>query len=122
MRVVFYSTASQNTRRFVERLGLCHTCIQADGSTDEPVDEPYVLVFPTYNGRVVSPVTRFLDNPANAALMRGVAVSGSTNFGADYGAAGRIIASRHDVPLLHTFEMFGLPEDRAILHHEMKAL
>jgi len=121
MDVVFYSTASGNTRRFVKRLGMPAARIQNDGTLDGEVTGPFVLVCPTYNGRVPGPVSRFLASDA-AHHMRGVAVSGSTNFGADYGAAGRIISSRHRVPLLHTFELFGLPEDRELLKEEMKAL
>ncbi len=90
--LVYFSSVSENTHRFVQRLGLPATRIpihDRDGSFR--VDEPYVLILPTYGGGVTvtgrdtsyvpKPVIRFLNNPHNRSLIRAVIAAGNTNFG-----------------------------------------
>ncbi|MBW3093569.1 class Ib ribonucleoside-diphosphate reductase assembly flavoprotein NrdI [Bifidobacterium sp. 82T10] len=120
--VVYFSSASENTARFVEHcrlneLGIASYRIPLRPG-DEPlaVHEPYVLIVPTYGGGVVSKavppqVKRFLNDPDNRAWIRGVIASGNTNFGEAYAAAGRIVSAKCKVPLLFTFELMGTPED-----------
>ena len=96
MLVVYYSSATENTRRFVDKLGLPSARIPLRKS-EEPliVDEPYVLVCPTYGGgasishqnsRPVPPqVIRFLNDEHNRSLIRAVIAGGNSNFGADFG-------------------------------------
>ncbi len=79
-------------------------------------DEPFVLVLPTYGGgngqgAVPKQVIKFLNVPENRALIRGVIVSGNTNFGVAYGLAGDIVAKKCNVPVLYKFELFGTPDD-----------
>lgn len=49
--LVYFSSISGNTARFIEKLGLPARRIPLH-STDEPlvIDEPFVLVTPTYGG------------------------------------------------------------------------
>ena len=117
--LVYFSSRSENTHRFVERLGLPALRLAIDA--DEPVpsvSEPYVLVTPTYGGggqkgAVPKPVIRFLNDPRNRALIRGVIAAGNTNFGEAYGIAGDIIAAKLGVPLLYRYELLGTPTDVA---------
>ena len=46
--LVYFSSVSENTHRFVTKLGLAATRIPLHGRIE--VDEPYVLVLPTYGG------------------------------------------------------------------------
>lgn len=117
--LVYFSSRSENTRRFVEKLGGGGVRLPID-ATDEPpvVNEPFVLVTPTYGGgedkgAVPKPVIRFLNNPDNRRLIRGVIAAGNTNFGEAYGRAGKIIADKCGVPLLYRFELLGTEEDVA---------
>ena len=51
VHVVYFSSTSENTRRFVEKLGVDAQRIPLRAS--EPalgVDRPYVLIVPTYGG------------------------------------------------------------------------
>lgn len=116
-RLIYFSSVSGNTRRFIEKLGREAQAIPLFAREDELLaEEPYVLVVPTYgggNGRGAVPkqVIRFLNNPSNRALIRGVIAGGNTNFGEAYGLAGDIIAAKCRVPMLYRFELFGTPED-----------
>ncbi|MFD2674331.1 class Ib ribonucleoside-diphosphate reductase assembly flavoprotein NrdI [Gulosibacter bifidus] len=116
-QLIYFSSVSGNTHRFVQKLGRSAQRIPLL-TNDETIlaTEPFVLVVPTYgggNGRGAVPkqVIKFLNVPANRALLRGVLVGGNTNFGAAYGLAGDIIAGKCNVPVLYRFELFGTPED-----------
>lgn len=124
MFVVYFSSATENTHKFVEKLGVKSARIPVRRSEPELlVDEPYVLICPTYGGgvsihgaqaRPVPPqVIRFLNNKHNRSLIRGVIASGNLNFGADYCKAGDIIAAKCQVPYLYRFELMGNDEDVA---------
>jgi protein involved in ribonucleotide reduction len=98
--LVYFSSASDNTHRFVQKLGL-----DAQRIPLRPTDpflhasEPYVLVLPTYGGgneggAVPKQVIRFLND-----------------FGEAYCIAGDIIAAKCHVPYLYGFELMGTNED-----------
>lgn len=115
--LIYFSSVSGNTRRFVEKLGRPAQRIPLHTSDDTLLaDEPYVLVVPTYgggsgSGAVPKQVIKFLNVPRNRELLRGVIVGGNTNFGSAYGLAGDIIAAKCRVPVLYRFELFGTVED-----------
>lgn len=115
--LVYFSSTSGNTHRFVEKLG-----VPADRipllATEAPlkVDEPYVLVLPTYGGgngkgAVPKQVIKFLNDEHNRSYIRGVISAGNTNFGAAYCIAGDIVAHKCQVPHLYRFELFGTQDD-----------
>ncbi len=115
--LVYFSSVSGNTKRFIDKLGRPAARIPLLPS-EAPLDadEPYVLVVPTYGGgdgkgAVPKQVIRFLNDPHNRSLIRGVISAGNTNFGSAYGLAGDIIAGKTGVPVLYRFEVFGTPDD-----------
>jgi protein involved in ribonucleotide reduction len=111
--VVYFSSASENTKRFMEKVGLPSTAVALRGTQPE-MAEQYVLVTPSYGGgELPKQVERFLDTGANASLIRGVIGAGNTNFGEDYCKAAKSISMRYGVPLLYKFELMGTPEDVA---------
>lgn len=130
MLVVYFSSATENTKRFVEKLGLPSQRIPLRRSDPElTVDEPYVLICPTYGGGVSvsggnsrpvpGQVIRFLNNEGNRSLIRGVIAAGNSNFGADYCLAGKVIADKCKVPYLYRFELMGLAEDVAHVRRQL---
>ena len=115
--LVYFSSASGNTRRFVEKLAPpAHRIPLYAHEEPRVVDEPYVLIVPTYGGgpetrAVPKQVIRFLNDERNRRHIRGVIAAGNTNFGEAYGIAGDIIARKLHVPHLYRFELFGTPDD-----------
>ncbi|MFI5663671.1 class Ib ribonucleoside-diphosphate reductase assembly flavoprotein NrdI [Streptomyces sp. NPDC051684] len=116
--LVYFSSVSENTKRFVERLDLPAVRIPLHPHREgmPVVTDPYVLVVPTYGGgeragAVPKQVIRFLNIEANRALLRGVIASGNTNFGVDYCLAGRVISAKCSVPELYRFELLGTDRD-----------
>lgn len=123
--LVYFSSVSENTHRFVEKLGLPATRIPILGRIEDPhfVREPYVLVLPTYGGGhangpdpdaggyVPKQVIAFLNNEHNRSLIRGVIAAGNTNFGAEFGYAGDVVSRKCGVPYLYRFELMGTVDD-----------
>ncbi|WKD58405.1 Putative NrdI-like protein [Corynebacterium capitovis DSM 44611] len=115
--VVYFSSVSENTHRFVAKLGM-HSFRIPLRPADEALrmHEPYVLIVPTYGGgalrhAVPKQVIRFLNDPHNRELMRGVISSGNTNFGSAFCTAGPIISRKCGVPDLARFELLGTKAD-----------
>lgn len=117
--LVYYSSASGNTARLVERLGLPSARVPIRPADPMPVMRaPFVLICPTYadnagRGAVPKQVIRFLNDPAARGLLRGVIAGGNRNFGALYGHAGTVIAEKCAVPLLYRLELAGTDTDIA---------
>lgn len=119
-RLIYFSSTSAYTHRFVEKLGLlASAAARLPVMTKDPTlqaTEPFVLLTPTYgggdgHGAVPKQVIKFLNVPGNRHLLRGVIASGNTNFNEGYCLAGYIIARKCEVPLLYKFELMGTSED-----------
>lgn len=119
--LVYFSSVSGNTARFIEKLGKRAVRIPLR-PTDSPlhIDEPFVLVTPTYGGgagrgvekgAVPKQVIRFLNEERNRRNIRGVISAGNTNFGEAFCLAGDIVARKCAVPHLYRLEVFGTPDD-----------
>lgn len=126
--IVYFSSVSEYTHRFVKKLGLRAARIPLT-AREEPllVDEPFVLITPTYGGGKISSsgklsshagggyvpkqVIRFLNNPDNRTHITGVIAGGNNNFGEEFGLAGTVVSQKCQVPFLYRFELMGTPED-----------
>lgn len=115
--LVYFSSVTENTKRFVERTGLPSERIPLR-ATEPPlhVDYDYVLVVPTYGGgnvrgAVPKQVIKFLNDETNRSHCIGVISAGNTNFGKAYCLAGDIIAKKVGVPHLYRFELLGTTQD-----------
>jgi protein involved in ribonucleotide reduction len=128
LSVVYFSSVSENTKRFVDRLGVRPQRIPLRaGEPRLQVSRPYVLVVPTYGGgdgrgAVPKQVIAFLNDERNRSLLRGVVSAGNTNFGAAYCLAGDIIARKCGVPHLYKFELLGTTEDVACVREGIERL
>jgi len=118
-RLVYFSSISGNTARFVEKLGVEAARIPLYAREPElTTQEPFVLLLPTYGGEegqhsVPPQVLRFLKQEQNRKNLRGAIGAGNTNFGTAYCLAARKISAKCDVPLLYRFELMGTPDDVA---------
>lgn len=121
-RLIYFSSASDNTHRFVEKLGI--EAARLPLITREPTltaTAPFVLVLPTYggintDGAVPKQVIKFLNKEQNRSLIRGVIGAGNTNFGETFCLAADIVAAKCKVPLLYRFELMGTSEDVDRVH------
>ncbi|MEU3845749.1 class Ib ribonucleoside-diphosphate reductase assembly flavoprotein NrdI [Micrococcus terreus] len=119
-RLIYFSSASGYTHRFVGKLGFAAEQVaRLPLMTKEPTllaTEPFVLVLPTYGGgdgkgAVPKQVIKFLNVKANRDLIQGVIAGGNTNFYEAYCLAGDIVSAKCGVPLMYRFELMGTAED-----------
>lgn len=127
IHVVYFSNATLNTHRFVQRLEVPNTRIPLMSVDAEKfvVNEEYVLIVPAYGDKnftnfVPRQVKKFLNNPHNRALMRGVIGSGNRNFGLDYAISGNIISEKCGVPILGDFELMGTPDELETIKEQLR--
>ncbi|OYD26609.1 protein involved in ribonucleotide reduction [Mycoplasma testudineum] len=117
--IVYFSSKSNNTHRFIQKLEIENKRIPVDESMAEPViDKDFVLICPTYSGgddstkgAVPSQVIKFLNDEQRRKYCRGVVATGNTNFGSSFALAGPILSKRLKVPLLYQLELLGTQED-----------
>jgi protein involved in ribonucleotide reduction len=116
--IVYFSNYSGNTKRFVEKLN-DDSAIRIPIDWDSgsiTVDQPYVLLVPTYGGgegRAAVPrqVRLFLNIKENRNLLRGVIGFGNTNFGEHFCKAADLISAKTGVPVIARVEIFGTDDD-----------
>ncbi|WP_194436129.1 class Ib ribonucleoside-diphosphate reductase assembly flavoprotein NrdI [Vibrio fluminensis] len=115
--LVYYSSASGNTQRFIQQLGLPAIRLPIDTAAPTPkIEQPFVLVCPTYadgegKGAIPEPVRKALNDKQTRSLLIGVIASGNRNFGELFAHAGKLIAHKCGVPLLYRFELAGTRND-----------
>lgn len=126
MQIVYFSSTSENTHRFVQKLTCVSHRIPLNLQQHMVVDSEYILICPTYSGggkntnghvdtrgAVPKQVIHFLNDEHNRKLCRAVIGTGNTNFGDSFALAGPIIAAKVGVPLAYQFELSGTQEDVA---------
>lgn len=126
MQIVYFSSTSENTHRFVQKLICVSHRIPLNLQEHMVVDSEYILICPTYSGggknthghvdtrgAVPKQVIHFLNDEHNRKLCRAVIGTGNTNFGDSFALAGPIIAAKVGIPLAYQFELSGTQEDVA---------
>ncbi|WP_313813431.1 class Ib ribonucleoside-diphosphate reductase assembly flavoprotein NrdI [Glutamicibacter sp.] len=116
-KLVYFSSVSENTLRFVEKLQMDSARIPLHAHEPKLItNAPYVLLIPTYGGdrgkrSILPQIMKFLGYEENRRNLRGVIGAGNTNFGEYYCIAAKRIAEKCNVPVLYKFELMGTPED-----------
>lgn len=114
--IVYFSTKSRNTHKFVSKLNLPFIELPHQPENDIIIEQPFILVTPTYgggytNGAVPPVVIRFLNEKTNRDYLIGVVSTGNRNFGDAFCVAGSIISEKCNVPNIASVELFGTSED-----------
>lgn len=114
--IVFFSSVTGNTARFVEKLNTSGLKYQVPikGDFNISPENNFIVITPTYGdgdgkGMVPHQVKKFLKEKSNGLV--GVISTGNKNFGKEFGLAGDLISYKFRVPLLYKLEIAGLPED-----------
>ncbi len=120
MKVVFMSLTGQ-TRKFVNKLGF-ETMELTAGNPFQKMEEPFIIVTPTYDKEVTDILTDFIETDQNRAYFKGVAGGGNLNFRKLFGFTAKDLAHDYGVPLLHLFEFQGNEKDIQILKEKVTEL
>jgi protein involved in ribonucleotide reduction len=128
VEIVYFSNYSGNTKKFVEKLGYENKRIPIQWEENcLVVENPYVLVVPTYGGgseshSVPRQVIKFLNVLSNRQNILGVVGMGNTNFGENFCRAAEIISQKTNVPLVYKVEITGTSEDVIEVKKRMEML
>ncbi|MGM0218352.1 class Ib ribonucleoside-diphosphate reductase assembly flavoprotein NrdI [Enterococcus sp. AZ126] len=109
MKIVYFTVTGQ-TRRFIKKLDLAAYEIEPANPFFE-INEPFVLVVPTYDKEITEVVNDFLDFKSNRVNLQGVAGGGNLNFAELFVYTAKDIARDYNVPMLFAFEFSGTNED-----------
>lgn len=117
--IVYWSSSTLNTHRFVQRLGGENYRIP-NQAPFEIMTRPFVLFCPTYadgNGRgaVPKPVLRFLAIEENRALMKAIVGGGNRNFGTTFILGAKMISQKCQIPIIGAFELSGTDSEAALI-------
>lgn len=120
MLVVYMSLTGQ-TRKFVKKLDWPSIELTPDMPIVE-VDEPYIIVAPTYEKEVTDILWEFVETGSNQSYLQGVAGSGNLNFNSLYCFTAKDLSHDFNVPILLLFEFQGRPSDVQKLKDEVEKL
>lgn len=120
--IIYFSGLSENTKRFVDKLGIPADRIPLRWDSKSPLvaGQDYILITPTYgsgsdHSSVPKQVVKFLNIEANRLYIKGIVGMGNTNFGPDFCRAADVISRKTGVSVLHRVEIFGTKEDVAMV-------
>ena len=120
MKVVYLSLTGK-TRQFVKKLNWDFIEISRKNPTVQ-MEEPYIVITPTYGEQVANFFYEFIDFGENRALLKGVAGSGNRNFNKSFCSNARTLAAKYQIPLLHCFENQGTDKDVQILIEKVREI
>lgn len=103
-------TLTGQTRKFINKLDMDTVEITLNNAFQE-IEEPYIIIAPTYDKEVTEILNDFIETGNNRSLLRGVAGGGNMNFSDLYGFTAKDLARDYDVPLLMLFEFQGNDKD-----------
>ena len=109
MKIV-YITLTGQTRKFVNKLDMETIELSPIDPLIE-INEPFIIVAPTYEKEATEILWEFLDTGENKRYFQGVAGGGNRNFNDLFVFTAKDLARDSDVPLLHAFEFQGSPKD-----------
>lgn len=114
-RIYFYSSKSENTLRFVNKVNL--PAVRLPLRKNDPMPMPiadYILITPTFGaGKIagsIPPMVKQFINETRGAHCVGLVGGGNTTFGA-YCTAADLISQKLQIPVYQKFEVLGLPSD-----------
>lgn len=125
--IVYFSSVSGNTKRFVEKLDHPSVRIPLRPRVEgiPQLEQASVLILPTYGAgpatkAVPKQVIQFLNVKENRDKIIGVIGTGNKNFGESYCLAADMVAQKLGVPVLYKLEMFGEPHDVVAVREGLK--
>lgn len=118
--LIVYDSKTGNVRRFFNKLGLpANKGIEI--SAGLKVHEPYILLtYTTGMGQVPQTTLDFLK--INHPNLHAVVASGNKNWGQNFALSANQISTMYGVPILHKFEMSGMPEDVEIVRERVQSI
>jgi nrdI protein len=107
---IVYISLTGNTQTFVDRLGFPSLNLN-DNTVYTEVNNPYIIIAPTYDKEVTDIFNEFLEIGNNKQYCKGVVGCGNINFAELYCFTAKDLNRDYNIPLLHMMEYFGNDND-----------
>ncbi|WP_373748459.1 class Ib ribonucleoside-diphosphate reductase assembly flavoprotein NrdI, partial [Jeotgalibaca porci] len=117
-KLAYFSVTGQ-TRRFIAKLPHIESVEITVTNPFIEMDEPFILVVPTYVSEVMEPVNDFLETGENARLCLGLFGGGNRNFADLFCFTVHDLEQQYGLPVLHEFEFQGSDYDVQKLESEL---
>ncbi|MBO1087213.1 class Ib ribonucleoside-diphosphate reductase assembly flavoprotein NrdI [Enterococcus mundtii] len=108
--LIVYLSLTGNTKRFVNKLGMDSLELNPTNPFI-PVNEPYVIVAPTYELEATDCINDFIEHETNKAYLKGFLGGGNLNFGELFVFTAKDLSKEYSKPLLYSFEYSGTEVD-----------
>lgn len=108
--MVVYLSLSGNVERFVDRLSVKSLKL-SPSRTANRIDEPFVMIVPTYDQEITDIISDFIDFGGNEQYLIGFVGSGNRNFNKEYVFNAKNLSRKYNKPLLFHFEFSGTDRD-----------
>ncbi|AXY25241.1 class Ib ribonucleoside-diphosphate reductase assembly flavoprotein NrdI [Suicoccus acidiformans] len=115
-----YFTLTGQTRKFVNKFPEVESVEIQPANPFIEMEEPFILVVPTYEAEITEPVNDFLETGQNIALCRGIFGGGNRNFAQLFCFTADDLSEEYNIPVLHRFEFQGSENDVAKMEEELK--
>lgn len=119
--IVFMSLIG-NTRKYVHKVEAKNLEITIENSLEAIVEEPFILVAPTYAEETTDILWDFLENEINRSFCKGIFGAGNRNFAELFCYTAKNLSKEFNLPLLHLFEFQGSPQDVDQLKKELEKI
>ncbi len=110
MKIVYFSVTGQ-TKRFIKKAEITDALEITPLDPFIRMEEPFILITPTYEEEITEPVFDFLRYEDNKDYFRGVVGTGNRNFAELFIFTAKDIVAEFHVPLLQAFEFAGTHYD-----------
>lgn len=118
--MIIYMSLIGNTRKFVKKIDGKAIEITTENCEKQKVEEPFILIAPTYARESTEILWKFLDHADNRQYCRGIAGAGNRNFGkTKFCYTAKALSHHYKIPIVHLFEFQGSAHDVAIIQKEI---
>lgn len=120
--MIVYWTLIGNTRKLVHKLEVNSLELTWDNCLELKLEEPFLLVTPTYAKESTDLVWDFLEDEQNRAFCRGIIGTGNRNFASLFCYTARDLSEEYGVPLVHSVEFQGSSYDVKRIKEELERI
>lgn len=117
--MIVYWSLIGNTRKLVHKLETKSLELNWDNCLDLVVEEPFLLVTPTYAKESTDLLWDFLDHEQNQAFCRGIIGTGNRNFASLFCYTAKDLSRDYGIPLIHLLEFQGSEYDIKRINEEL---
>lgn len=120
--MIAYMSIIGNTRKFVKKTTDQSVEITAENCETLRIEEPFILIAPTYAKESTGILWTFLENENNLHYCKAIAGTGNRNFASGFCYTAKALSRRFKIPIVHLFELQGSAHDVSKIQEELNQI